>query len=271
MELLPGIVADNTTLYLPPSKTLILADLHIGYEEERLRRGGVLLPKEQKKYFKKELDRLFEKFDIQTVVLAGDIKHEFGTISREEWFEVQGFITGIRERGASVEAVKGNHDVLIEPILKKLDVELKKFLIIKNSSSENLTPAKKKDKTGSSETVLVVHGDATLDDLQSEGLGDKELKKIETIIMGHEHPVARITDGLRTETAKCFLVGDYRYRRARRKLVVMPSWNPLASGIDVVQERPLGPLLAEFTGFSAFAVVERKVLAFGRVERLRRL
>jgi len=254
MELLPGIVADKTALYLPPSKTLILADLHIGYEEER-RRDGVLLPREQKKYFKKELDRLFRKYEIENVILAGDIKHEFGTISREEWFEVQEFITSIRERGASVETIQGNHDVFIGPILERLRITLKKYLIVKNGE----------------EKILVVHGDVTLDNLQDEGLDEKDLEEVSTIIMGHEHPVARITDDLRTETVKCFLVGEHKHRRKKQKLVVMPSWNPLTMGIDVVQERPLGPLLVEFTGFSAFAVVERKVLAFGRVERLRRL
>jgi metallophosphoesterase superfamily enzyme len=39
MELLPGILAENRALYLEEAKTLILSDLHIGYEEERIRAG----------------------------------------------------------------------------------------------------------------------------------------------------------------------------------------------------------------------------------------
>ncbi len=254
MELLPGIIADKTALYLKQARTLILSDLHIGYEEEK-RSKGVLLPQAQKKYFKKELDRLFKKYKIKAVVLAGDIKHEFGQISREEWYDVQAFIKGIEERGARVLAVGGNHDNLIQPILTKLNIKLEKVKIIQNG------------KVG----VLIVHGDETLAGLQSEAQLSKEtMRSVNVVIAGHEHPAARITDGLRTETVKCFLVGKHRYGRRKLDLIIMPSWNPLTFGTDIIGERPIGPLLKRFDEFSAFASVDDQVLAFGKVAGLRK-
>jgi len=131
MELLPGIVADGCALYVKAAETLVLSDLHIGYEEE-LRRKGVLIPQEQRSLFAKELGRLIAAHRPRTVVLAGDVKHEFGRISQEEWSDVLRLIREIRVQGCDVEVVGGNHDVLIKPILDKLEIPLKRALVIHN-------------------------------------------------------------------------------------------------------------------------------------------
>lgn len=253
MHLLPGIIADNTTLYLNEAKALVLSDLHIGYEEER-RRVGVLLPQEQQRFFKAEMKRLLDRHEVTVVVLAGDIKHEFGSISQEEWHDVQEFVKGIQERGIRVEAVGGNHDILVKPILQKLNVELQQELVVENGD----------------ETILILHGDRPLEE-SARRLGKSSMQRISMILIGHEHPALRITDGLRTETTKCFLVGTYPYKQKKYQMIVMPSSNPLAFGTDVLRERPLGPLLDSFGDFSAFAVIDQKVLAFGFVESLQRL
>jgi putative SbcD/Mre11-related phosphoesterase len=259
MELLPGLVADGCALFVKGAKTLILADLHIGYEEEA-RRHGVLVPQEQRGYFAKELERLIAEHRPRMVVLAGDVKHEFGRISQEEWSDVLRLIRRVRELGCVVEVVGGNHDVLIKPILDKLEITLRKVFIITTTRAK------------SEQSILIVHGDEELDTLVKTGILDKKgLRRVETIIIGHEHPALTITDGVRTETVKCFLAGTYSYARKRYDMVVMPSFNPLAFGTDVLREQPLGPLLADFGGFSAFAVLDDRVLAFGGVERLQRL
>lgn len=253
MELLPGIVADGEALYLSGAKTLILSDLHIGYEGER-RAAGLLLPEEQRLRFQEELDRLFARHEIVAVILAGDIKHEFGRISEEEWRDVRDLIESIRARGAAVRAVGGNHDRLVVPILSRLGVAVEGASLIRNG------------ETG----TLIVHGDQRLEELEAKGAVGREAR-FSVLIMGHEHPALRVSDGLRSEMVKCFLVGKRSVGRRRVGVVVMPSWNPLAFGTDIVQERPLGPLLDSFRNFSAFVSMEGKVLAFGRVEALQRL
>lgn len=253
MELIPGIVADGTALYLDGARALVLSDLHIGYEQER-RAAGILLPEEQKRFFLRELDRLFKRHNVGTVVLAGDVKHEFGRISDEEWRDVRDLIFSIRKRGADVKVVGGNHDNLIRPILDRLSIPLVRGLILKNKNQE----------------ILVLHGDEELKTLVDSGSLEKEDLDADVILIGHEHPSLRITDGLRTETVKCFLVGPYRHGRKKYQMVVMPSSNPLTFGTDVLRERPLGPLLDSFGGFSAFAVLDERVLAFGSLEMMQR-
>jgi len=249
MELLPGIEPDGAAAYLPASKTLVLADLHIGYEEEK-RNRGVLLPAAQRRLFIDEIERLLGRHDVERIVLAGDVKHEFGRISQQEWSGVLGFLRRLQEH-ASVEVIAGNHDTLLAPILEKESIPLVRSLLLGD--------------------ILIVHGDATLTELVEEGgLKKEELAAARTIIMGHEHPALRLTDGVRTETVKCFLVGKTRSGRKRVPLVVLPSFNPLSYGTDVLRERPLGPLLRAFGDFSAFALVDGKVLAFGLVEALQR-
>lgn len=249
MELLPGLEPDGAALYLPASKALVLADLHIGYEEEK-RNRGVLLPAAQRRLFIDEIERLLERHDVERIVLAGDVKHEFGRISQQEWSGVLGFLRRLQEH-AVVEVIAGNHDTLLAPILAKEPIPLVKSALLGD--------------------VLVVHGDATLKELIEEGaLKKEELAAAKTVVMGHEHPALRLTDGIRTETVKCFLVGKTRQGRRSLPLVVVPSFNPLSYGTDVLRERPLGPLLGAFGDFSAFALVDGKVLAFGSVETLQR-
>ncbi len=277
MELLPGIAIDSTALYLPEAKTLILSDLHLGYEEER-RSRGVLLPKGKQARLKEELARLLGRHEVKEVILAGDVKHEFSRISAEEWRDVQDLVEFIRAGGASVVVVGGNHDVLIAPILRRLDVPLLTAKLVghgKNGIGEGKGKGKMREEKGkrreADRNILVVHGDKTIDELVKEGaIRQDGLKKVATIVMGHEHPALAITDGIRTETVKCFLLGDYRFSRRTAKLIVMPSSNPLVAGTDALRERPLGPLLDSFDGLSAFALLDERVLAFGRVELLRR-
>jgi uncharacterized protein len=251
MELLPDIRADGTALYLEKSRTLVLADLHLGYEEAQ-RSSGMQLPATQEEDLLQEFDRLWARHHPARVVLAGDVKHEFGRISRQEWNGVQRFIAHILEKGCVVSVVVGNHDKLLLPIISKMKLEHGRAYVPEPE-------------------ILVVHGDETIEKLIALGaLTKKQLKSIKIILMGHEHPALRLSDGIREETVKCFLVGKLT-GLGRRNVIVLPSCNPLAFGTDVVRERPLGPLLATYDGFSAFAIIDERLLAFGAVERIRKI
>ncbi len=304
MDLLPGIEADGCAVYLREAKTLVVSDLHIGYESE-VRSHGVQLPQRQREYFAKELDRLVAKHKPERVILAGDVKHAFGAISKEEWDDVGELLKRLQAHGCAVEVVGGNHDKLLKPILDKYGVPLRSALVIDaavaaerearsragaekvlvvvpsrtdvllRTRTRKSVPRQPEPASGGRSPqgkMLIIHGDATIDELlTTKAIDEKILTTITTIICGHEHPAITISDGVRSETVKAFLVGEYRRGRKRFRMVVLPSFNPLAYGTDVLRERPLGPLLTAFGGFSAFAVLDGKVLAFGRVERLQRL
>ena len=84
MEILKGIEIVGKGLWIPKLKILILADLHIGYEET-LNKQGILVPRQQFSVIKEELDELLKKLKPRIVIINGDLKHEFGEISRQEW------------------------------------------------------------------------------------------------------------------------------------------------------------------------------------------
>jgi hypothetical protein len=73
--------AEITDLGLLIDRTLIISDLHIGYEQA-LNREGIMVPRFQYKKILERLNEIINSFDIQRIVVNGDIKHEFGRITR---------------------------------------------------------------------------------------------------------------------------------------------------------------------------------------------
>ena len=84
MILLPGIRAIDLALYIEPHKTLVICDLHIGYEEN-LALEGVLVPKVHVDEVISRLKYVFSQVSPATIIVNGDLKHEFGSINRQEW------------------------------------------------------------------------------------------------------------------------------------------------------------------------------------------
>lgn len=236
MEILPGIIADSGAIFIKEQATLILADLHIGYEDELIYKG-VLLPKTQEKWYKEELTRLCKKYKPWQIILNGDIKHEFGRISQQEWSGIRQLIEHAQQY-AEVVVVGGNHDNMLEPILRKMNIPLEGHILLGN--------------------ILIVHGDKELDAFPAA-------KRANTVIIGHEHPMLKLVESVKTESVKCYLTGTQN----KKDIIVMPAWNPYSTGTDVLRERPLGPLLTTFGKFSAYAVLEHEVLAFGLIEEIR--
>ncbi len=101
--------ADIVDLGLLIDDTLVIADLHLGYEQS-LNMDGIMVPKFQ---YQKILERILEildKTNAKQVVINGDLKHEFGRITRQEWKESLNFIQFLKENFGDVVLLKGNHD-----------------------------------------------------------------------------------------------------------------------------------------------------------------
>ena len=209
-------------------KTLIICDVHIGYEEA-LNKQGLLLPRIHFKEQVKRMKDIMEKADFDRIVINGDLKHEFGTISRTEWRNTLKFLDLFGDK--EIILVKGNHDNIMGPIAKKRNLRLADHYIM--------------------DDVLICHGDRIIKD------------KAGTIIIGHEHPAASIRDSIRNERYKCYLIGKYR----RKNLIVQPSFNLVTTGTDVLNEKLLSPYLDDIDDFRVI-VVEDKLYDFGRVKDL---
>ena len=144
-------------LFLNVEKTLVIGDLHLGYEEMLINKG-VLVPKAQLKETLRDLEELVKKVKPLQIVINGDLKHEFGRVLGQEWKDTLTLIDWIVKKGIKLIVIKGTHDPTLKPILSK------RFL----KTVDSLQLGK----------IFIFHG-------------DKEMKipsGVETLIIGHEHP-----------------------------------------------------------------------------------
>jgi len=118
MEIHPGIQVIDLALYLPKQKIVCFSDFHIGYEES-LARQGVLVPRQQYKITIDKLEQIFAQIQVDTVVINGDLKHEFGRTTRQEWKEVSRLLDYFERKVKKIVVVQGNHDPGLGPLVKK--------------------------------------------------------------------------------------------------------------------------------------------------------
>jgi len=209
---------------------LILGDLQLGYEQV-VQRRGLFLPKFQLEDILDRLQKIFRQVKATTLVINGDVKHEFGRILEQEWQEILQFFDFCLQHVKTIIIVKGNHDLMINPIADKRNIQV--------VDSYRLGDA------------LILHGHKIV----------KETTPI--LIIGHEHPAVSFKEKP-GEKFKCFLVGSWK----KSMLIVMPSFNPLTDGSDVTRERFLSPYLKQKIEDFLVYVVEDKVYPFGKVKDL---
>ena len=235
MEITPGIFIYDLSLYIQSTISLVVSDFHIGYEEA-LNKQGILIPRAPFQLILDRLEKIFEsikevhgKGNLNEIIIAGDLKHEFGTISDQEWRNTLRLLDFFGTKASSIVIAKGNHDTVIGPIAQKRNV--------------NIVGAVERGH------VLIVHGDK---------IPDKQLlKKAKTIIIGHEHPAVSIHDGIRTEVFKCFLKGIW----GRKAIIVLPSFSLVHEGTDMLKEQPHSPFLQKnLESFSAYIVADKVYL-----------
>jgi len=231
----------DKAIFLPEQEILAISDLHIGFEESLAARG-VLLPRSQYKQTKENMQKIIGKVGkLKEIVIVGDLKHEFGEISGQEWHDVVDFLEFLSKSCEKIVLVKGNHDTILGPIAEKKGLEIKDFYI----SGEN----------------CFTHGDKI-----HEGCLDKKIKRI---FLGHKHPAITIREGPKAETYKCFLAGKWK----GKEVIVLPSFFPLTEGTDVeIKDTNLAfPL--KLLGFEVYVPLpgEDKVLGLGKVKDAGRL
>jgi len=216
-------------------ESLVISDIHIGYEQA-LNREGIMVPRFQYAKILQRLTEIIKKFGPKRIILNGDLKHEFGRITRQEWEESLNFIEFLRENFKEIILIKGNHDNFTTFIAEK--TELKVY------ESYKL------------EEFIIMHGDKIPEDLME--------MEMETIIIGHEHPCLGIRNGERLEKIKCYLKGEFN----GKKLIVMPSFNFVTEGSDILHEKPLSPFLRNINteNFEVYGVENFEVLRFGRIK-----
>jgi hypothetical protein len=231
MKLIKGIEIIGKSLWLKKQKTLILADLHIGYEEA-LNKQGILIPRTQFKEIFGELEGLLRQTRPKTIVINGDLKHEFSDISEQEWNETLKILDLLLKYGKVI-LVKGNHDVTLGPIAKKRGLKITDKYEI--------------------DGICILHGDNIIK------------TSAKTLIIGHEHPAISLRAGMKTEKYKCFLLGTWK----KQKLIVLPSFIPIIEGTDLRQEQLLSPYLHQnLKNFEVF-IAGDKTYRFGKLKGIK--
>ncbi|WP_460024781.1 metallophosphoesterase [Infirmifilum sp. SLHALR2] len=239
-----GIEIVGLGVYISKLGVLAVADLHIGYEEA-LAEEGVYIPPVQSTEIRSVLESMVRETGASRVVILGDVKHEFGDVTRQEWRETGELLSFLREGlGVGVEVVRGNHDNYLIALLKKMNIPLRDPYLLE-------------------EGIMFIHGHKPL---PVEGFAEG----VEVILMGHEHPAIALRDevGARLKL-KALLEGQYMGKR----VIVLPALSPLMPGTEVNVERNLlSPILreADIESFKAYAVdPEAGIFDFGLIKYLR--
>ncbi len=226
---------ENFFLYLRKENTIVFGDVHMGYEEA-LNKQGILIPRTQYSLTAKRLEEFFEGKKFDKIVINGDLKHEFGSISETEWRHTLRIIDYLALKCKKLILVKGNHDKILGPIAEKRNIEIVDYLIM--------------------DDIFICHGHYIPDAIFS--------KKIKSVIVGHEHPAISLMDYPRIEKFKCFLNGKWK----GKELIVHPSFNLMTEGTDILKEKLLSPFIEKVDSFRVF-ILGREILDFGIVKDLK--
>ncbi len=195
-------------VYLRGSRTLVFADAHLGFEEE-MASHGLFLPRIQKKKLLEVLEGVFGLVDVEQVIVAGDIKHQFGQLGRVERRELYEVFDYLSKRVVKVIVVRGNHDNYLPLVLRKYEnIELVEDYVGLND-------------------ILVLHG--------HKDTLPKDIGRYRLIVMGHEHPSLGLRDKLGYLIKyPCFLYG--KLKDTTTGVLVLPAVGAYQTGTSVSLE-----------------------------------
>ncbi|MBN2880800.1 metallophosphoesterase [Candidatus Woesearchaeota archaeon] len=84
--------------------------------------------------------------------------------------------------------------------------------------------------------------------------GDKYYDTNKTLIIGHEHPAVKLENKTRSEEYKTFLI--------KEKIIILPSFNLLLAGHNILEEKFLSPFLKRENNFQIIISENGKLFDF---------
>jgi hypothetical protein len=220
------------------TKTLLIADPHIGWETA-LQEKGIHVPSQTPKILKK-LTTIITKYKPRRLVIIGDVKYTVISSQLGEWHDIPEFFAKLQSYVRDIAIIRGNHDANIEPLLPE---------------KVQLLPATGAVIGG----VGVFHG---------HKWPSPALLECKTLVMGHLHPVVVFRDpagfkitrqvwmkancdsevlanillkkqnikiqGNAAETLK----QHYNIRLKTKEIFIMPSFNDFLGGRPINETKP---------------------------------
>jgi uncharacterized protein len=220
------------------TKTLLIADPHLGWEMQ-LQEKGIHVPSQTPKILKK-LTAIITEYKPDRLVILGDVKYTVVSSEFGEWRDIPDFFLKLQGCIDNIAVVRGNHDANLEPLLPE-NVE---FL-----------PA-----TG---TVI---GDVGV--FHGHKWPSPALLGCKTLVMGHLHPVVVFRDPIGCKITrqvwmkvKCNTEGlakillqksgvkikgsvgetikkNYDIKARSEEIFIMPSFNDFLGGRPINETRP---------------------------------
>lgn len=146
------------------SRTLLIADLHIGWEIA-LSEKGIHVPTQTSRLLSK-LKEIISSCKPNRLLILGDVKHTVAKAEISEWQDVPEFFNELKNQVKEIQIIRGNHDGNLEPLLPEN---------IKILPATDITIGE----------IGLFHGHRWPSPL---------LLKCKTLVMGHVHPVVSFRD-----------------------------------------------------------------------------
>jgi putative SbcD/Mre11-related phosphoesterase len=99
----------------PKKRTMIIADLHLGWEMA-LSQQGIHVPSQMPKLLSR-LKTLLSAYKPERLLILGDVKYTVATADMGEWHDIPDFFNELKKEVKEISIIRGNHDGNIEPLL----------------------------------------------------------------------------------------------------------------------------------------------------------
>ncbi len=146
------------------TRTLVVVDLHIGWEIA-LSERGIHVPTQTPKLMQK-LKTLIKNYKPERLLILGDVKHTVAKAEISEWHDIPDFFNNLKTQVEEIQILRGNHDGNLEPLLPE------GIKILPSSG--------------------IIIGDVGL--FHGHRWPSPTLLKCKTLLMGHIHPVIAFRD-----------------------------------------------------------------------------
>lgn len=230
------------------TRTLVIADLHIGWEIA-LSQRGIYVPTQMPRLLRR-LESIVNKYKPEELLILGDVKHTVARAEIGEWHDVPDFFDELKKQIRKVCIIRGNHDGNLEPLLPEN---------VKILPATGITLGE----------VGFFHG---------HRWPSPTLLRCKTLVMGHVHPVVAFRDpaGFRitrqvwvkascngTQLAETLLQKHkikikknpeealwkhYKIKPRTSQLFIMPSFNEFLGGKPLNKRKPGGGALDRIVG-----------------------